>query len=465
MVRADATIRVLGVASTVRELARATPADRDRTVDLLRAASILVVVFGHWTMAALEQKPSGFEATNVLALTPRAWLITWLLQVMPVFFLVGGFSNAVVLQKRPALARFYATRLERLLAPTIVLAGAFISIGVVWKLIPGLDQKLNREVTRIVAQPLWFLGIYLLAILAGPLTYRLHDRNRTTTLAALGASALVVDGLRIGLDRPGLGYFNFVFVWVFAHQLGYWLHDGWFDRQHPRRHCLIAVASLGVMVALCASGKYPGSMVGLPGEESNLNPPSAMLLFHAIWMASLVALARPALARWCARERNWMLVIAANSMIMTIFLWHLPALVAGAGVLLGIGKLDVEPATLTWWLWRPAWYVLLLGFLVPLVVLLRRFEQPRWSPPAALNDRFRDSSTLATAGLVLALWGLLGWSLVGFGRLTEWPATHLLGVPINTLSSTICVLCGSALTKLSTHVRDRRPTERKAVRG
>lgn len=380
----------------------------------------------------------------MLALTPKAWIVTWLAQVMPVFFLVGGFSHATVLDKAPATARFYATRVERLLAPTIALATTFILIGLIWRVIPGLDQKLNREITRIVAQPLWFLGIYLIAILLAPITYRAHRGARAATLAGLFGAATLVDAARVGFDRPGIGYFNFVFIWVFAHQLGYWLHDGWFDRQHPRRHALIATVALAAMVGLTASGRYPGSMVGLPGEASNLNPPSAMLLVHAVWMTALVALVRPMIARWCAREDNWVKVITANSVIMTVFLWHLPVLVVGAGILLGLGHLDIEPGTLTWWLWRLGWYVLLLALLTPVVLLLRRFEQPRWSPPAATA---RSSTALALVGVVLTLWGLLGWSQAGFGRVLTWPGAHLIGVPINTATATACVLAGWVITR------------------
>jgi hypothetical protein len=39
------------------------------------------------------------------------------------------------------------------------------------------------------------------------------------------------------------------------------------------------VLGLTAMAALTASGRYPASMVGLPGAEtSNMNPPSACIL-------------------------------------------------------------------------------------------------------------------------------------------------------------------------------------------
>ncbi len=37
--------------TSARRIAEATPPSRNRYIDFLRAASILVVVFGHWLMA------------------------------------------------------------------------------------------------------------------------------------------------------------------------------------------------------------------------------------------------------------------------------------------------------------------------------------------------------------------------------------------------------------------------------
>src|SRR5688572_14350931 len=82
-------------AAQARALASATPSTRDRYVDFLRVVSIGVVVLGHWLMAAVEYRDgSGFGGGNLLQLQPSVQWLTWLFQVMPVFFLVGGFSNA-----------------------------------------------------------------------------------------------------------------------------------------------------------------------------------------------------------------------------------------------------------------------------------------------------------------------------------------------------------------------------------
>src|SRR3970040_2913861 len=77
------------------EMARAPPATRDRYVDFLRAASIVAVVFGHWFISINHLQRDIFSTTSAVGVTSGLWAGTWLFQVMPVFFLVGGFSNLV----------------------------------------------------------------------------------------------------------------------------------------------------------------------------------------------------------------------------------------------------------------------------------------------------------------------------------------------------------------------------------
>ena len=68
---------------------------RNRYVDFLRALSILAVVAGHWLIAA-PYFENGLPAySHLLDLAPWSRWLTWLFQVMPVFFFVGGFSNGV----------------------------------------------------------------------------------------------------------------------------------------------------------------------------------------------------------------------------------------------------------------------------------------------------------------------------------------------------------------------------------
>ena len=118
----------------IADLAAATPASRDRYVDFLRALSILVVVVGHWTIALIFWDRGVIRSTSAIGKTPGLWMATWLFQVMPVFFFVGGYANYVAYQS--ALRRadspltFIRGRLRRLLVPSAVLLAVWAVIQV-----------------------------------------------------------------------------------------------------------------------------------------------------------------------------------------------------------------------------------------------------------------------------------------------------------------------------------------------
>ncbi len=111
--------------TTVRTLAAATPATRNRVVDLLRAGAICVVVLGHWLIAAVVVRDGELVPGHLLELASWTHPLTWVFQVMPVFFLVGGYANA--LSWRSARTRdvpyagWLRSRLRRLLVPVVPL--------------------------------------------------------------------------------------------------------------------------------------------------------------------------------------------------------------------------------------------------------------------------------------------------------------------------------------------------------
>src|SRR6516162_7354498 len=113
-------------------LARITPASRDRYVDFLRLVSICVVMLGHLLMAVVIWRGNTFRVANVIEMTPGLWLATWAFQVMPIFFFVGGFANAVTIDSFERSGRgapeFVASRVDRLLRPVAVLLGVWVAV-------------------------------------------------------------------------------------------------------------------------------------------------------------------------------------------------------------------------------------------------------------------------------------------------------------------------------------------------
>ena len=116
------------------ELANATPRTRDRYVDFLRAVSICAVVFGHWFIGVIHRQDGLVYLTSAVGLSSGLWFGTWLFQVMPIFFFVGGFSNLTAYEafrrRGQGRAAFVRSRVARLLRPSAVFLGAWAVVQV-----------------------------------------------------------------------------------------------------------------------------------------------------------------------------------------------------------------------------------------------------------------------------------------------------------------------------------------------
>jgi hypothetical protein len=395
------------------DLASATPAGRDRYVDFLRIASIAVVVAGHWLMSVVTWHDGELETGNVLGMVPWLWLATWVLQVMPIFFFVGGFANLVTLdamhRKGQGTPQFLAGRVQRLLRPVITLFAVWIPLSAVI-LAAGVDGDAFGKATRVVCQPLWFVGAYLMVTAFAPVMRQLHMRFGTNVLAGLTIATITVDIFRFNV-AGGIGYFNLLFVWLFAQQLGFFYADGSLLRMSRTRLAAMAGGALSALVALTTFGPYPNSMVGLPGAKvSNMTPPTTCLLVLTVFQAALVMLARPALSRWLERRRVWTAVVAGNGVIMTIFLWHLTALLVTIGALYPIGFPQPEGGTAMWWATRPLLFGAALVPLTIFVALLGRFERPKPTSYDCVAHATLPAA-IAVAATALGIYGMAASNL------------------------------------------------------
>ncbi|OCC09308.1 acyltransferase [Streptomyces sp. PTY087I2] len=438
--------------SSVRELAGATPATRDRYVDLLRVASLGAVVLGHWLMAAVT--PDGVG--NLLAVVPALQPLTWLLQVMPVFFFVGGFSHALsyrsLLRKRPEPApgaaadsvysAFLRARLQRLLRPTMVFVLVWGAAALLVQLLGG-GGGLTGVTLRMVTQPLWFIGIYLAMVAFTPPLLRLHERYGWGAFAGLAGAAVTVDVLRFAAGVPYVEFLNFAFVWLAVHQLGFLRADG---RIHLRRAALLAGGGLVTATALVAFGPYPLSMVGMPGEKvSNMAPPTLALLAHGLWLVGAVELLRAPAARLLERPRVWRTVVAANGVAMTAFLWHLTAMFGVYGALLALDVDLPEPASAAWWAQVPLRLALAGALTAALVAAFRTFERP--ATPAPGTAPVHGHGPLAAVGATLCLLGVLGLSMVGFNDLLDGRTALLIAIPVSAPTAVAMTLGGWLLVE------------------
>lgn len=403
----DAMMRVW---RTAADSASAVSLDRNRVVDFLRAVSIVVVVIGHWLMAAPEVRPNGdLLAGHVLADVPWTQWLTWVFQVMPVFFMVGGYSNAAswrsALRQGLGYESWVNARLRRLVIPVLALLafwGVFASV----LLLGGLDPELLLIGSQTALVPVWFLAVYIAVVAITPLTIRVWERWGMRSILAGIVAAVAVDAVSLLLAESWVGWLNYLFVWGTVHQFGYAWRDGRLD---GRVRWGLAAAGLGALVALTQGLAYPVSMVGVPGAALNntLPPRLPLLALGAVQTGLLLGMERP-LGRLLTRDGPWTATVLVTSMIMTIYLWHLTTMVLVLAVLLALDGfgLHVVAGSGTWWATRPIWLLVMAGVTAPAVIPLARFERPktRMAAPA----RWRGIIAVLSVCLGLALLAYFG---------------------------------------------------------
>jgi hypothetical protein len=363
-----------------------TPATRDRYVDFLRVFAIGVVVLWHWALSLLHWTGERWVMPNPLHQVPGSWLATWLLQVVPIFFIVGGYANAsawwAARRDGRGVTGYLAARLRRLLIPVGVFVAVWVGFEVLAHLaVPGYPGVLTYA--PIVFTPLWFLVAYMWVVLLTPLTATAHARARWLTI---GGIATVVAGCDLGRFAAGIhlfGWVNTALVWVFIHQLGYFYRDRYGQRPgggpaagDRRSGVVLAAAGVLLLATLTTLPAYPSSMVATVGQErSNILPTTATIAGLAVLQSGVIMLVRAPVSRWLPRPAVWKPVVAANAVILTVFLWHMTALLL---VLAGLRALDVallsEP-TVTWWIQRPFWVLAPAAVLAVLIVMFARFEE------------------------------------------------------------------------------------------
>lgn len=417
--------RARGIAARIDA---ATPADRDRYVDLLRAFAIVVVVLGHWTVTAVFVRDG--ELTGVSVLNVAAWThwVTWAFQVMPVFFLVGGYANATSWRRHAAEGGSWQAwvhrRSVRLLGPTAVFVSVATAAAVVVAQLADVDRALMEQAGWVAGIALWFLAAYTVVAGLTPVTHRLHDRFGSRAALALAAAVAAGDLARLATGDVRWSAANFVLGWVLIHQVGYW----WRDSAVPSsagRSLLLALGGAVTLVALVA-GPWPVSMIDVAGATiQNSSPPSlALLSLATVQIGVILAVAAPA-RRWLRRPLPWAAVATVNRVVLTVFLWHMAALVTGAAALYGTRVLpDPAPLSAAWFAWRPVWLAALAIILTGLVIAFAPVERRAGQAVTATTDAPRVAAALAGVGLPLACLGLVLLTLGGL--VGDGP----LGIPV-----------------------------------
>ncbi|MEX0705297.1 MAG: acyltransferase, partial [Nitriliruptoraceae bacterium] len=290
------------VGLTPEQIDARTPAGRNRYADALRLTSIIVVVLGHWLLAVVSARGGRLEGVNLLALHDGTHWLTWIFQVMPLFFFVGGYANAAAYRsarrRGVGWADWVRGRARRLLRPVMPLVVLWTPVVGVLAVL-GVPRSMLQFASQVAIVPVWFLAAYLVVCAVVPLTYPLHERLGVGMLAAMVGVAVAVDVVHLA-GVPLVGWSNYVWIWGAVHQAGYLWHDAdrvaadtlatatravspqaadvrasarWFP--HTSASAVgVALCGYGMLVVLTQVLDYPISMVGVDGAtRSNNSPP------------------------------------------------------------------------------------------------------------------------------------------------------------------------------------------------
>ncbi|WP_395244287.1 acyltransferase [Agromyces sp. MMS24-K17] len=419
-------------------------AARDAGIDAARAACLVVVFALHAMMVGVSVGPDGPVLENAMTGWGGFAAATWLVQVMPLFFVIGGFAGRTAWlrhrERGGTAAGFVRRRLERLVRPAIVLV-AVVGAALGLLALAGVPPEIVATAGHRIGQPLWFLAVYLGCSALVPAMSWLHGRLPVAAPALLAAAVVAVDALRGASGVDAIGFLNLAFVWLLMQQLGFLLADGTIDRMPRARRLLVAAGALGVLALAVASGAYS------PDLLENLNPPTAALVLLGVTQLMLFSLVRGRLRRWAERPRPARLVDRFGEWGMTLYLWHLPAFVGLAGLLLvahEVAGLSLPvPLTGDWWATRPVWLVVAAVATGLLVARFARYERGRGGTGSSLGAQsvrgirsawgirwVRGIRVPAWLGALAAIAGVGVALVVGFGPIPALVSVALLAVAL-----------------------------------
>ena len=352
---------------------------RDDLIDLLRSLATTTVVVWHWVFTILVWRPDGPHADNPIGYVSGLWSLTWVLQVMPLFFVAGGFVHARAWARdrgrRGAWRKFIARRATQLGVPALVLIAVVAGAGTAIALLhEGGDPWVPRAV-MLVLSPLWFLAVYMLLVVTVPLWDLLDRRWGELVPIGLGVSAMGVDLIRFRFDHPEVAWFNMILVWGAAHQIG-WSWDR-LRNAPPRFGHALALIGFAALVGLTNMGLYPRSMVGTTSTVdrfSNMGPPTLPIVALLLFQVGLVVAYRDKIMEVADRPRVRQFVEWLSKNAMPLFLWHTVGFALFYAAMRVLTSVP-EEANLTWWLTRPLWLIGPALLTVPLIALTRSLRR------------------------------------------------------------------------------------------
>lgn len=400
-------------------LAALTPRDRNRAVDFYRAAAMAVVAVGHWLGMVAVLDDGELIGGNLLDFAPEYGWFTWIGQVMPLFFFVGGFASATSLRsaerKGVAPADWIATRLRRMVTPAAALAAFWVAALLIGAAVGGFGIVSVGAVGAAI--PLWFLANYTIDTALAPFMFRWFRARPLLVVGALiGVFAVAEIANFAGVAM--VPQINWIIGWLGFQVAGF----AWQDGRLPTGRTLAAWAAgfWALAIAAVNFGPWPAVMLHHGGlDHSPTHPPStALILFGLAYSLTAAALA-PAVTHWLERStRAWQATIAANAVAMSVYLWHMTAAVTVAAIAYATNLLPaLDPGTGSWWWTKIPFLAANAAVLVAIVKRVAPIEQ-RALLGGTTKWRWGLGSMLVTAGVLsisVKLWSSPGAAALAAG--------------------------------------------------
>lgn len=375
-----------------------------------------------------------------------AWPLTWLLQLVPLFFLAGGHANLLAWRATLATGGGYGSYLAGqigwLLRPVLAFVTAWLMVPLSLELLKAPDGAI-AAFGRIVLQPLWLLGLYLLVVAATPAMYWLHRRHPLGT-----PFALLVPVLTIGVAGGGslAAHAGGILVALLFQQVAFHYADGRLWR--IPRPALIATALAGFagLIAVTTAGGHPRLLIAEPTAYASFVPSLVGVLLIGLVQVCLVTLPRTSGAGAVAGSPPARAVAILRDAPMTAYLVFLSMTLLLAGVI-GAARSAGLPTTGIDWLTQPRTMLALALVGVPTMLAFVLFERktPETSAPEPESEPAGQPAPLldaiaAAVGTGYGALGLLGFAATGITGASGAPI--LFGLPLDPFANLIHLLLG-----------------------
>ncbi|MGX7827249.1 phospholipase [Actinokineospora sp. 24-640] len=379
-------------------------------------------------------------AETVLAFAPLTavpaaalWPLTWVLQLVPLFFFACGHASLLAWRTARAGGHGYggylAGRLCWLLRPVLALVTAWLAVPLSLELFAA-PAEVATAFRRLVVQPLWLLGLSLVVVSLVPLLSAAHR--------LLGNWACVVWlAVLLGLEWAGpstvADYAAGIALALLFAQLAHSYAEGSLWR--VRRFWLVVtgVLAAGVLAVATAVGWVLPMLIAEPAGPPSFVPSALGVLLVGIGQVALVALVRGPGVRAVAASAAVRVVRIVRTAPMTVYLAYLCAVLLIAGLLTTLTA-GAVPGFAAQWLAQPSTLLALGLVAVPGLVGFLLFEW-RTAPEVGAADRLsRWDGVAAALGVAYAALGVLGFA--------AGPQASVAGLPLDPMAGIIHLLLG-----------------------